>query len=178
MLRIALVSLLLGLAVAGAGAEPADSGGNAAQAVALFAQACVRFVGAPAAMRAWISSYHLQQIPAALGTPYLHGRTGEIFAAPSVAGNLALVSFDDGGCAVLAEHADTLALDQHLQDMLRESGAAVTVLAAGSGRQDTSHRLLLRATLGTRSLRISAVSQAVSRDPAAPPEALLSADPG
>ena len=61
--------------------------------------------GAPAALRQWAAREKLPEVPDPARAAFLAGAPGKVFDASNVTGKFALVSSDDGICAVVTDQA-------------------------------------------------------------------------
>ncbi len=142
-------------------------------------QSCLPYAGDPLALRKWATHLSLPQVPDPARAAFLNGAPGEVFDASGVTGvKLALVSSDDGICAVVTDHAPDRETVQSLEQALTETGAKFRLVAERDDRLNTKlhHREYL-AAYKNRGWRILA---ATVRDPAsgqAPGQAMLTAAP-
>ncbi len=119
MIRAAPVVLAL-LAAAPAHAD------EAAQAVGLFMQSCVRFAGDTAGLRRWASETGLKPLPPGGQAAFLQHQRGIAFDATNAEGKFVVVSGEAGSCSTVAERADAARLTSDLGQALQQAGMGVT----------------------------------------------------
>jgi hypothetical protein len=88
----------------------------------LFLQTCLPYAGQPAALRQWATRATLPEVPDPARAAFLNGAPGQVFDASNTAGKFALLSSDDGICAVVTDRAGDLATAQALERTLAEAG--------------------------------------------------------
>ena len=148
---------------------------NTLQTVGLFRMACMRFVGRPNDLRAWIAERHLRRaVDLPMGLP----ARSQTFGASTPDGKLALVSVDDGSCAVVAEHGALALLEGALTGALRQDGVTVVQGRSLEKPDGSSVQHLYRASYGTRHWVLSITSVAYPDRLAGNPEAVLLASGG
>jgi hypothetical protein len=89
---------------------------------ALFLQSCLPFAGNPAALRQWAAGRKLPEVPEPARSAFLDNAPGVVFDASSAEGKLALLSSDDGICAVVTDHAGDRETAQELERVLTDAG--------------------------------------------------------
>jgi hypothetical protein len=169
--------LLALLAPAVALASPVD------ELSALFVQACLPYAGDPPALRQWATRLKLPEVPDPARAMFLNGAPGKVFDASSASsGKLALLSSDDGICAVVTDRAGDQETVQSLERALTEAGAKFRLVIERDDKLNTKmhHREYL-AAYKNRAWRILA---ATVRDAAhgqapgqVPGQAMLTAAP-
>jgi hypothetical protein len=86
----------------------------------LFLQTCLPYAGRPQALRQWAAREKLPVVPDPARAAFLNGAPGQVFDASNNAGKFALLSSDDGICAVVTDQAGdqdvALALERALSD--------------------------------------------------------------
>jgi hypothetical protein len=108
--------LLLALAPATAFA------GTAEDLAALFVQSCMVYAGHPVALRQWAARTNLPEIPDPAAKAFLLGAPGKVFDASSDVGKFALLSSDDGICAVVTDRAGDQETALELERALGNAG--------------------------------------------------------
>ena len=155
-------------------ADP-DSG----QVVGLFQQACVKYAGNPSGLRTWIAAHGLPEVPSAQAAPFLGSiGAGEVFGASTASGKHALVSYDDGACAVIALAGRAADIQQTLLALLRAEGVTVKPIAVRAKPDGSSRQMVFEAAHGTRTWELSVTSMVHQDQPGLPPEVKLLATPG
>jgi hypothetical protein len=96
--------------------------GTAEELSGLFLRGCLPYAGRPAALRQWAAREQLPEVPDPARAAFLHGAPGKVFDASNAAGKFALLSSDDGICAVVTDRADDRQTAQSLERMLRDDG--------------------------------------------------------
>jgi len=84
---------------------------NTRQAVTLFRMSCMRFVGDPGPLRAWIGSHNLPQVQGPAANYFAVVKPAQSFWASTSDGKLVLSSSDNGACSVVAEHGRQLSFE-------------------------------------------------------------------
>ena len=79
--------------------------GPAEELSALFMQSCMPHAGHPNALRQWAERLKLPEVPDPARARFLSGAPGKVYDASSSVGKFALLSSDDGICAVVTDHA-------------------------------------------------------------------------
>jgi hypothetical protein len=110
-------------------APAAASAGPAEELSGLFAQTCLPYAGRPAALRQWAARANLPEVSDPARAVFLHGAPGKVFDASNASGKFALLSSDDGICAVVTDHATDQATVSALESMLREAGVTFRLVA-------------------------------------------------
>jgi hypothetical protein len=114
--NLALLLLLAALIPATALAGPAE------ELSGLFLQACLPYAGRPQALRQWATQKKLPAVPDPVRAAFLNGAPGQVFDASNSAGKFALLSSDDGICAVVTDQAGDLEVAQALERALGDAG--------------------------------------------------------
>ncbi|HEX3994935.1 MAG TPA: hypothetical protein VHX39_27480 [Acetobacteraceae bacterium] len=96
--------------------------GPAEELSGLFLQACLSYAGHPAALRQWAAQQKLPPVPDPARAAFLNGAPGQVFDASNRTGKFALLSSDDGICAVVTDQAGDLEVAQALERALRDAG--------------------------------------------------------
>jgi hypothetical protein len=96
--------------------------GPATELSGLFLQSCLPYAGRPEALRQWATREKLPEVPDPARAAFLHGAPGQVFDASNNAGKFALLSSDDGICAVVTDQAGDLEVAQSLERALGEAG--------------------------------------------------------
>lgn len=109
---VLLAALMPGTALAG----PAE------ELSGLFLQTCLPYAGHPGALRQWATRTKLPEVPDPARAAFLDGAPGQVFDASNTAGKFALLSSDDGICAVVTDRAGDLETAQALERALGEAG--------------------------------------------------------
>ncbi|MFG1287008.1 NMCC_0638 family (lipo)protein [Xanthobacter versatilis] len=95
---------------------------GSAQAVGLFAQACLQFAGNPAAVRHFLNAKQVPALSADATRIFLKDHIGVGFDASNRVTRMALISEDNSVCSVFAESVDTTAVNPLLQTVTRKAG--------------------------------------------------------
>lgn len=96
--------------------------GPAEELSGLFLQACLPYAGRPAALRQWAAREKLPEVPDPARAAFLNGAPGQVFDASDSAGKFALLSSDDGICAVVTDRAGDLEVARALERALGDAG--------------------------------------------------------
>ena len=96
--------------------------GPAEELSALFVQSCMAYAGHPAALREWAARLKLPEVPDPARAAFLAGAPGKVFDASDEAGKFALLSSDDGICAVVTDQAGDQETAQELERTLGDAG--------------------------------------------------------
>jgi hypothetical protein len=88
----------------------------------LFLQTCLPYAGHPAALRQWAAQAMLPAVSDPGRAAFLHGAPGQVFDASNTAGKFALLSSDDGICAVVTDQAGDLDVASALERTLADAG--------------------------------------------------------
>ncbi len=130
----------------------------------LFMRTCLPFAGRPAALRQWAAQANLPEVPDPARATFLAGAPGKVFDASNVAGKFALLSSDDGICAVVTDRAGDKETSQSLE---RELAAAAVTLRLVTERDDKLNpKLHHREYLAARDGRTWRILIATVRDDA------------
>jgi hypothetical protein len=143
--------------------DAVDPASDPGQVVGLFVDACLRYAGEPQALRAWIATYHLPQLPDDQASIFLGGRAGQAFGASTASGKHALDSFDDGACEVVVQADDPATVQAILLAKLAGLGVSMSPAGTQSQPDGSSTQYLYKATLNSRRWVISLTAK--------PPEA-------
>ncbi len=148
--------------------------GPAEELSGLFLQSCIPYAGNPAALRQWATRAKLPEVPDPARARFLDGAPGKVFDASNRAGKFALLSSDDGICAVVTDHAGDQDTARALERALGAAGLRFRLVIERNDKLNPvlHHREYLAARSG-RGWRILA---ATVRD-AAPGQAMLTAAP-
>jgi len=84
-------------------------------------RSCMPYAGHPAALRQWAARWKLPEVPDPAHAAFLHGAPGRVFDASSQQAKLALISSDDGICAVVTDKAGDQETAEQLEQALRAS---------------------------------------------------------
>jgi hypothetical protein len=160
--------LLAGLipATASAGPEQELSG--------LFLRACLPYAGHSQALRQWAFREKLPEVPDPARAAFLHGAPGKVFDASNAAGKLALLSSDDGLCAVVTDRAGDLATAQALERSFVEAGVTFRLVIERDDKLNP--KLHHREYLASGHQRVWRILAATVRD-SVPGQAMLTAGP-
>ena len=134
----------------------------------------MEFAGKPASLRQWAASRHLPEAPDPVRAAFLGAAPGKVFDASSEGAKLALLSSDDGICAVVTEHVGDSETQQALEHVLTEAGVRFRLVIERNDRDNP--KLHHREYLATRDGRSWRILAATVRD-AAPGQAMLTAAP-
>ncbi len=152
----------------------ADTARPATQFAGLFVQACMAFAGDAAGLRGWAAKTGLPALPDQVAAVLLHNAPGRAFDASPAGTKLALVSSDDGICAVVTDRAAQAAVTESLEAALTQAGVAFRLAI---DRDDTRTRPLhFREYLATRTSRSWRILAATVNDPVGG-QAMLTAAP-
>jgi hypothetical protein len=140
----------------------------------LFLQSCLPYAGQPTALRQWATRAKLPEVSDPARMAFLHGAPGKVFDASNVAGKFALLSSDDGICAVVTDKAGDQETSQALESALGNAGIRFRLVIERYDKLNPKlhHREYLAAAHG-RAWRILA---ATVRD-GVPDQAMLTAAP-
>lgn len=106
-----------------------DAGGM--QTVAVFEKACLDHIGDAAGLRELAGSEKLPPAPPQFAAQMLRGQPGQVFNVSTPAAKRALVSFDNGMCAVNSFGGDTQAIELLILDDLERAGAVTEASHSG-----------------------------------------------
>ena len=96
--------------------------GPAEELSGLFLQSCLPYAGRPQALRQWATREKLPAVPDPARAAFLHGAPGQVFDASNNSGKFALLSSDDGICAVVTDQAGDVEVAQALERTLTGAG--------------------------------------------------------
>lgn len=149
--------------------------GPAEELAALFMQTCMPYAGHPQALRQWAAREKLPVVPDPARTAFLNGAPGQVFDASNANGKLALLSSDDGTCAVVTDHAGDLQTAQALERAMAAAGVTFRLVIERDDKLNPKlhHREYLATRTGDGAWRILAAT--VHGD--APGQAMLTAAP-
>jgi hypothetical protein len=153
--------------------------GAADELSALFVQSCLPYAGDPPALRKWAAHLSLPEVPDPARASFLNGAPGKVFDASGATGvRLALISSDDGICAVITDHAADRETVQSLEHTLTEAGATFRLVAERNDKLNTDlhHREYL-AGYKNREWRILAATVRDFPPGHSPGQAMLTAGP-
>jgi hypothetical protein len=146
---------------------------TARQAAGLFMQSCVAYAGNPTALRAWAGKIGLPALPEPGQAGFLKGSAGRVYDASNPAGKYVVVSFDDGGCLILAEAVDPDELVRASETALADAGiAAVLDKEEIEQGEEAIHHRTYSANSGERRWTL-----VISHGQGTPDQAMLSASP-
>jgi hypothetical protein len=149
--------------------------GPAEELSGLFLQTCLPYAGRPQALRQWAAKEKLPVVPDPARAAFLNGAPGEVFDASNNAGKFALLSSDDGICAVVTDHAGDVETAQALERALSEAGIRFRLVIERDDKLNPKlhHREYLATGSGPGGWRILAAT--VHGDP--PGQAMLTGAP-
>ena len=148
--------------------------GPAEELSGLFSQTCLPYAGRPTALRQWAAKAKLPEVPDPARARFLNGAPGRVFDASNAAGKIALVSSDDGICAVVTEKADDKQIAMALENMFRAAGISFRLVIERDDKPDP--KLHHREYLAARGKQTWKILAATVRD-TAPGQAMLTASP-
>jgi len=146
----------------------------AAELSGLFLQSCIPYAGKPAALRQWATRAKLPEVPDPARARFLNGAPGKVFDASNDAGKFALLSSDDGICAVITDHAGDADTARALERALTEAGVRFRLVIERDDKLNP--QLHNREYLAARAGRAWRILAATVRD-SAPGQAMLTAAP-
>ncbi len=148
--------------------------GPAEDLSALFLQSCMPYAGHPAALRQWAERMKLPEVPDPARAAFLSGAPGKVFDATSAVGKFAVLSSDDGICAVVTDRAGDSETAQSLERAFTEASVRFRLVIERNDKANPKlhHREYLAERNGT-AWRILA---ATVRD-SVPGQAMLTAAP-
>jgi hypothetical protein len=149
--------------------------GPAEELSALFLQTCLPYAGRPQALRQWAAREKLPVVPDPARAAFLNGAPGQVFDASNNVGKFALLSSDDGICAVVTDRAGDLDVAQALERGFAEAGIRFRLVIERDDKLNPKlhHREYLAARPGYGAWRILAAT--VHGD--APGQAMLTGAP-
>lgn len=150
------------------------SAGPADDLAALFLQTCLPYAGRPAALREWAARANLPEVPDPARAAFLDGAPGKVFDASNTVGKFALLSSDDGICAVVTDQAGDAETDAALERGLSEAGIKFRLVAERDDKLNP--KLHHREYLAAGPARTWRILAATVRD-SAPGQAMLTAAP-
>jgi hypothetical protein len=141
---------------------------------ALFMQTCLPYAGQPVALRRWAARAKLPEVPDPARAAFLDGAPGKVFDASNDAGKFALLSSDDGICAVVTDRAGDQETTQALERTLSEAGVKFRLVIERNDKLNP--KLHHREYLASRTGRAWRILAATVRD-SVPGQAMLTAAP-
>ena len=158
-MRIALLAVWIaacaGTARAQEAVRPADADMLAArQAVGLFSQFCLRFMGDPVRIRDMLRGKNVPELKPEARAIFLRDRTGVGFDASNRAARLAIVSQDSGLCDVFLADKGERNVVPLLEQSLRQGGFTLT--KKGEEDRGAMHAVSYGIALGSRPFTIVA----------------------
>jgi hypothetical protein len=150
--------------------------GPAEELSGLFAQTCLPYAGRPASLREWAARAKLPDVPDPARAAFLHGAPGKVFDASNGAGKFALLSSDDGICAVVTDHAADPETAAALENVLTEAGVGFRLVAERDDKLNPKlhHREYLAARKTSRWRILAATVRERDQEPG---QAMLTAAP-
>ena len=103
--------------------------GSADELAGLFEQSCIPYAGRPESLRHWAGRAKLPEVPDPARSGFLNGAPGKVFDASNDTGKFALLSSDDGICAVVTDHAGELDTVKALEKTLNDQGIRFQLVA-------------------------------------------------
>jgi hypothetical protein len=140
----------------------------------LFLQSCIPYAGKPTALRQWAARAKLPDVPDPARARFLNGAPGKVFDASNAAGKFAVLSSDDGICAVVTDQAGDADTARALEGALGEAGIKFRLAIERDDKLNT--KLHHREYLAARSERAWRILAATVRD-SVPGQAMLTAAP-
>jgi hypothetical protein len=126
-MRTSALLLAAVLSSAPLGAIAQGSGDASAFFVQLYATTCMKHYAKPEAMKADLEAAGAPTLPAETARAFLGGRAGTAWARSGPDGGKLVVSLrDDGVCAVFAQQADTINIEQQFTAVVSTSPAPLT----------------------------------------------------
>ncbi|MGD0431291.1 MAG: hypothetical protein ABSA58_09380 [Acetobacteraceae bacterium] len=118
---------------------------------ALFMRSCMVYAGAPDALRQWAAQMKLPEVPDPARAAFLNGAPGKVFDASSDVGKFALLSSNDGICAVVTDHAGDQETARELERALTEAGVRFRLVIERDDKPNPKlhHREYLAARKGS-----------------------------
>jgi hypothetical protein len=148
--------------------------GTAEELSGLFSQSCLPYAGQPAALRQWAGRANLPEVPDPARAAFLDGAPGKVFDASNAAGKFALLSSDDGICAVVTDKAGDRETARALEQALGHAGIKFRLVIERDDKLNP--RLHHREYLASGTGRAWRILAATVRD-SAPGQAMLTAAP-
>ncbi|MSP02988.1 MAG: hypothetical protein EXR07_18375 [Acetobacteraceae bacterium] len=152
----------------------AASAGPAEELTGLFSRACLPYAGEPAALRQWAMRAKLPEVPDPARGVFLHGAPGKVFDASNATGKFAVLSSDDGICAIVTDSADGRTIATALEATFRDAGISFRLVIERDDKLNPE--LHHREYLATRRGKAWRVLAATVRG-ATPGQAMLTAAP-
>jgi hypothetical protein len=140
----------------------------------LFLQSCVPYAGKPTALRQWAARAKLPDVPDPARARFLNGAPGKVFDASNAAGKFAVLSSDDGICAVVTDQAGDTDTARALERALGEAGIKFRLVIERDDKLNP--KLHHREYLAARSGLAWRILAATVRD-SVPGQAMLTAAP-
>jgi hypothetical protein len=150
------------------------SAGPAEELSALFLQTCLPYAGNPPALRQWAARAKLPEVPDPARAAFLGGAPGKVFDASNPQGKFALLSSDDGICAVVTDKAGDQETAQGLEHAL--TAASVTFRMVIERDDKLNPKLHHREYLAAHGKSAWRILAATVRD-TSPGQAMLTAAP-
>jgi hypothetical protein len=148
--------------------------GPAEEMSGLFLQSCVPYAGKPTALRQWAARAKLPDVPDPARARFLNGAPGKVFDASNAAGKFAVLSSDDGICAVVTDQAGDTDTARALERALGEAGIKFRLVIERDDKLNP--KLHHREYLAARSGLAWRILAATVRD-SVPGQAMLTAAP-
>lgn len=148
--------------------------GPAEELSGIFLQTCLPYAGRPSALRHWAARAKLPEVPDPARATFLNGTPGKVFDASNAAGKFALLSSDDGICAVVTDRAGDLETARVLERTFADSGVTFRLVIERDDKLNP--KLHHREYLATRRERAWRILAATVRD-SFPGQAMLTAAP-
>ena len=132
------------------------------------------YAGHPTALRQWAARTHLPEIPDPAAAAFLSGAPGKVFDASSGVGKFALLSSDDGICAVVTDHAGDEETARELERAMTDAGVRFRLVIERDDKPNP--KLHHREYLATRQGSSWRILAATVHD-SSPGQAMLTAAP-
>lgn len=138
---------------------------NTQQAVTLFRMSCMRFVGNPGPLRAWIASHNLLPVQGPAANYFAVVKPAQSFWASTADGKLVLSSSDNGACSVVAEHGRQLSFETELVGALQRDNVIVTPVRAQAKPDGTAMQQIYQASYGQKLWTLSVTTKVYPEAP-------------
>jgi hypothetical protein len=148
--------------------------GPAEELSGLFLRTCLPYAGHAHALRDWAARANLAEVPDPARAAFLNGAPGKVFDASNAAGKIALLSPDDGLCAVVTDRAGDQETAQALEHSLGEAGVTFRLVIERDDKLNP--KLHHREYLASGHKRAWRILAATVRD-SVPGQAMLTAGP-
>jgi hypothetical protein len=132
------------------------------------------YAGHPAGLRQWAEGMKLPEVPDPARAKFLNGAPGKVFDASSGVGKFALLSSDDGICAVVTDQAGDQETAQTLERAMTDAGVKFRLVIERDDKLNP--KLHHREYLATRNGQSWRILAATVHD-SAPGQAMLTAAP-